>query len=295
MAAPPMLWRIRLRAPADAVSRIEDLLATECMAVSSFVDDGPDVEAATDWRVEGIAGARPDPESLKQRLAAALDPLGLEAPAAVIEPLPPRDWVAENLKDFPPLRVGRYVVHGSHVPAPVGAIAIRLDAGPAFGSGEHLSTAGCLSVLDRLARRRRFRRPLDMGCGSGILALAMAKTWRVPVIAADIDGEAVAATARNARLNGVGGLVRTARGPGYRVPAVQRGGPYDLICANILATPLCQMAADLDRHLARPGVAVLSGFFDRDGPRIAARHRPFGLNLIRRETIDGWQTAVLAR
>ncbi|MFQ5765960.1 MAG: 50S ribosomal protein L11 methyltransferase, partial [Rhodospirillales bacterium] len=282
--------------PAAAVSPIEDVLARDCMAVSSFLDEGAG-RAGGALRVEGVTGAEPDPKSLAKRLAKALGGLGLEAPAVEIEPLPPRDWVAENLKDFPPLRVGRYFIHGSHVPgpAPSGSVAIRLDAGTAFGSGEHPSTAGCLRALDRLARERRFRRPLDMGCGSGILALAMAKTWRVPVVASDIDDRAVGATALNARVNGVRPLVRTARGPGYRAPAVQRGGPYDLVCANILAGPLCRMAGDLDRCLARPGVAVLSGFLDRDGPRVVARHRPFGLSLVRAVTIDGWRTVVLAR
>ncbi|MBT5897497.1 MAG: methyltransferase domain-containing protein, partial [Rhodospirillaceae bacterium] len=146
---------------------------------------------------------------------------------------------------------------------------------------------------------RRFQRPLDMGCGSGILALAMAKTWRVPVVASDIDPESARVTRLNARQNGVGPLVRAVCGRGYRSQAVARSGPYDLIVANILARPLIKMAGDLVRHL-RParqggGTAILSGLLARDARWVAAAHEAWGLRLNRTMVHDGWATLVLSR
>ena len=289
MADAPTLWRIEVKAAEDAVATVEAALAPQCIAVSAFID-----AASGRWRVEGIAGAEPDHEALAARLAEAFAARG-PAPPATVEPLAPRDWVGDNLAGFPPLTVGRFHIRGSHVAGlpPAGAILLRLDAGQAFGTGEHASTKGCLIALDRLGRARRFRRPLDLGCGSGILALAMAKAWRVPVVAADIDADAVRVAEVNARLNGVARLVRVARGPGYRVPAIAAGAPYDLIVANILARPLAAMAGDLARHLSPSGVAVLAGLLARDVNWVMAAHRPFGLSLGRMLVLDGWATLVL--
>ena len=249
------------------------------------------------WRVEGFTGAEPDQQALTHAFAKAAGNTGIVPPVPKIDLVPPRDWVAENLADFPPVSVGRYFIHGSHFNGapPAGSVALQLDAGSAFGSGEHPSTAGCLMALDRLARERRFRRPLDMGCGSGILTLALAKTWRAPVVACDIDDEAVRMTAANAARNGVTRMVRAWCGAGYRTPAVAKGGPYDLIVSNILARPLKDMAGDLVSTLAPGGVAVLSGLFRRDGRLVIAAHRGRGLWLICTIILSDWITIVMGR
>ncbi len=299
--APPatFLWRIEIRVPQAAVGDFEAALAPRCASVSSFMLDSNDDNS--DWRIEGFTGAEPDKDALARAFAKTAKACGIGTPKAKIELVPPTDWLAENLADFPPRRIGRYFFHGSQdeSPPPAGAVAIRLDAGAAFGSGEHPSTAGCLMALDRLARARRYRRPLDMGCGSGILTLAMAGTWKVPVVACDIDPEAVRVTAGNARNNGKitggGGRVRAVCGPGYRTPAVRDGAPYDLICANILTRPLCDMANDAARLLDRPGVMILSGLVERDAMRVIQRHRAHGLNLMRTLTLEGWITLVMGR
>ena len=296
------LWRIEIRVPRAAVGDFEAALEPRCASVSSFMLDSDDDES--DWRIEGFTGAEPDREALARLFAKTAGTCGIETPKAKIQLVPPTDWLAENLIDFPPRRIGRYFIHGSHDSQgegapPAGSVAITLDAGAAFGSGEHPSTAGCLMALDRLARGRSFRRPLDMGCGSGILTLAMAGTWKAPVVACDIDPEAVHVTARNAKNNGRitdgGRRVRAVHGPGYRTPAVQGGGPYDLICANILTRPLCHMAKDAARLLDRPGVILLSGLVERDAMRVIQRHRAHGLSLIRTLTLSGWITIVMGR
>lgn len=296
MTARTFLWQIEVRVPSGAAGAFQDALAPFCMAVSAFAEtdtDDPDGY----WRVDGITGAEPDQKAITQALGKTARRLGMEPPEPRIELQPPRDWVAENLADFPANRIGRYFIHGSHFEGrlPPGLVTIRLDAGTAFGSGEHPSTAACLAVLDRLAKAKKIFRPLDMGCGSGILSLAMAKTWKVPVIACDIDAEAVRVTAQNARLNGVGRLVRARTGPGYLTPVVAQGGPYDLITANILARPLCRMASAAAGALAKGGAIVLSGLLERDAPQVIARHRAHGLKLVRALTIEGWITIVMGR
>src|SRR3954451_19540265 len=141
-----------------------------------------------------------------------------------------RDWLAENRRAFPPQRIGRFLIHGSHWhgAVPPSAIAIEIDAATAFGPGEHASTHGCLLALEALARRRRFRRPLDIGTGSGILAIAAGKRLHRRVIAGDIDPEAVRVARHHARRNGLAGRIRTVRAAGYRSRALRRSD-YDLI------------------------------------------------------------------
>jgi ribosomal protein L11 methyltransferase len=213
--------------------------------------------------------------------------------------LPERDWLAENRRAFPPLRIGRFLVHGSHWPGPdrrggrpAGAIAIEIDAATAFGTGEHPSTRGCLLALDSLARRRRFERPLDIGTGSGILAIAAAKRLRRPVLASDVDCAAARVAAHHVRRNGLAGRVRVVCAPGYRSRALRRAR-YDLIFANILARPLALMARDLGRAIRPGGIAVLAGLLKRQEALVLAAHRAQGLALERRLVIDGWSTLIL--
>ncbi len=292
MNEPTFLWRLEVVVPGTASDAVATLFDAHCIAVTEFET----AEDSGEWRVEGFCGAEPDRESLEREVIntcarAGVAPLG----ALRCELVPPRDWLAENMAAFPPVRIGRYFIHGSDFtdPPPACSIPIKLDPGTAFGSGEHASTAGCLAMIERLAKQARISRPLDMGCGSGILSIAMAKTWRVPVLASDIDDEAERVTRFNARRNGVQPLVRAVSGPGYRSRAVSQAAPYDLIVANILARPLISMAGDLARHLAPGGWAVLSGLLERDGRRVLAAHQAHGLRLAHWSPRDGWLTLAL--
>ncbi|MBL6942691.1 MAG: 50S ribosomal protein L11 methyltransferase [Rhodospirillales bacterium] len=265
------------------------------MAISTQMLDSDDDGSL--WNIEGFSDAEPDEQAILRALAKTARSNGIPPPPAKIDLVPPKDWVAGNLADFPPIAVGRYFIHGTHFDGkpPAGAMALKLDAGPAFGSGEHPSTAGCLTVLDQLARRHQFRNMLDMGCGSGILTIAMAKTWRVPLVACDIDDEAARVTAANAVRNGVGNLVRACFGPSYRTPDVAKARPYDLIVANILARPLRVMAGDLACALAPGGVTVLSGLLKRDARLVLNAHRDRGLTLVRTVLIGDWATIVMRK
>jgi ribosomal protein L11 methyltransferase len=291
---PPLLprtptWRTSLTVPAARAGAFADLLGDSCDAVSSE-SDRPGL-----WRVTGYAAEPPDRPALETRAALLAAALGLAAPAISIDRLEPADWLADSLAGFPPIRVGRFHIRGSHVsePAPPGGIDLLVDATIAFGTGEHPTTAGCLLALERLARGgRRPARILDMGCGTGILAVAAAKLFRRPVLAADISADAVAVARHTALANRVGGLVRVVRSDGYRAE-VMRGRPYDLILANILARPLVGMAGSLAAALAPGGAAVLSGLLAHQERLVATAHRARGLRPAGRIEIGVWPTLVM--
>jgi len=283
------VWRVLARVRgADAATAVLALLDDLAGALSAFEI------VEQEWRVE----AYPPSSVLSPALAAELALAAAAAGGTLVEigegQLPDRDWLAENQLAFPPLRVGRFFIYGSHHRGrvPAGAIGIMLDAATAFGTGEHPSTRGCLMALDRLARRHRFRRPLDVGTGTGILAVAAAKLLHRRVLASDIDRGAVRVARHNVARNGVAGLVRVSGADGYRDRAIRKL-PYDLILSNILARPLALLARDLVRTLMPGGRAVLSGLLRRQEPIVLAPHRGCGIVLERRLVIDGWSTLVL--
>ena len=278
---------------AEAAVEIAALLDELAGAVSAFevhAGDGP----AAEWRVEAYPATPLLDPGLEIRLSLAAAAAGGALIEISQQRLRERDWLGETLRAFPPLRIGRFFIHGSHWrgAVPAGTTAIEIDAASAFGTGEHATTAGCLRALDALARRRRFQAPLDIGTGSGILAIAAAKTLHRRVLASDIDPESVRVAGRHTRRNGLSGQVRVVQGAGYRSRTVRRRR-YDLIFANILARPLAAMASDLKRALAPGGRAVLSGLLRRQEAMVLAAHRAQGLALERRIVIDGWSTLVL--
>ena len=259
---------------ADAANAVFALLDDNADAVSAFET------APEEWRVEAYRQSPLLDAELGAQLALAAAAAGGTLAEFGEESLPARDWLAENQLSFPPLRVGRFFVYGSHHDGkvPAGAIGIAIDAATAFGTGEHPSTRGCLLALERLARRRQFHRPLDIGTGTGILSIAAAKLLHRKVLAGDIDPRAICVARHNAACNGVRGLVQSRNAPGYRDRLIRRSR-YDLILSNILARPLAVMAADLARRLAPDGRAVLSGLLRWQEPIVLAPHRGCGIVL----------------
>ncbi len=264
----------------------------------ALVTGGPTPEALVPWQL--YLGEAPEPEELDRLVELAKETAGIRATLIYsLDKLPDIDWVAESQRSLPPITAGRFRIRGSHVvePAPPGAFDLLIDANAAFGTGRHETTRGCLLALQDIAKRRPVTKPvtriLDMGCGSGVLAMAAAKLWPCRVLGVDNDAPSLEVAAANLRANAVADSVYLLLSDGFRDAAVRQAGPYDLILANILAEPLCRMAQDLSRHLAPGGLAVLSGLLIGQERPIISRYRAAGLVLERRYHLGDWSTLVL--
>lgn len=213
------------------------------------------------------------------------------------EDVPDIDWVTHSLEGLKPVRASRFVVHGSHdrVKRRIGDIAIEIDAGLAFGTGHHGTTSGCLEMIDRVVRQRRPRNALDLGTGSAVLAIALAKLARTPVLATDIDPVATRVATANVRLNQVTALVETATATGFHHPVFARRAPFDLIVANILARPLMRLAPEMAGHLAPGGSLILSGILDRQRDAVIAAYVGQRFRHVRTFWRQGWVTLHLKR
>jgi len=206
-----------------------------------------------------------------------------------------KNWVAESLLALKPIAAGRFVVHGGHdrgCAAP-NRIAIEIEAALAFGTGHHGSTRGCLLALDRLSKRAKAKRILDLGTGSGVLAIAAARAFRRRVLASDIDASAVRIARDNARLNGSAAWVRVCRANGVAAADIRAGAPFDIVFANILLAPLQRLAAPLTRIVAPRGRLLLSGLLNAQAATARAAYPHFTLE--RRIALEGWTTLVLRR
>lgn len=294
---PQSFWAVRLECPHDQCFTFENVLADIAIAVSSYeVDEHAKPEAV--WGVEGLFADEPYEGDIVARIALVAEAHNLPEPKFRIEHIPARDWLKESYESFVPLLAGRFHISGDHIvtPPPHGVLALKLNAATAFGSGEHESTFGCLLALTALSKRKLGQGGLlDLGCGSGILALAMAKAWRRKVLASDIDPEAVRVAALNVRRNQEHTFVRTVLSDGLTSPGIRRRGPFALVTANILARPLCRMAAGL-AHLLRPGGRlIMAGLLSRQEAMVLAAYRMKRLKLERRIVLNGWTTLVLRR
>jgi ribosomal protein L11 methyltransferase len=222
--------------------------------------------------------------------------------------------VRKSLEGLAPVEAGRFVVHGAYHRAHVRAnrIGIEIEAALAFGTGHHGTTHGCLLALDRIMKGRRRKRDksalstlarkrqrravvLDIGTGTGVLAIAAAKTLRRPVLASDIDARAVTIARDNARINRVGAVLRVVHAAGLQAAPFRARAPYGLIFANILLDPLKALATPMARLVAANGQIVLSGLLAAQAGAALASYRARGLALVRRITLEGWATLVLVR
>lgn len=277
--------------PEAALEAFEAALSTACTTVGFFLAD----EARRVWRLEGVRDVPEGDGTLQSALALAAAATGVD-PALHRAPVEAEGWLVRTQAAFPDQRVGRrFLVRGTHSGmVEHSRITLTLDAGVAFGSGEHGSTRGCLRAFEIVARRKPCR-ILDLGTGSGILAMAAAKLLRRPVLATDIEPWSIRVARENAAANGVGRLVRVKLADGWRDPAIDRAAPYDLVFANILARPLCRMARDLAAHLAPGGTAILAGLLDEQRRLVLAAHRRRGLVLAGTLNEGAWATLILRK
>ena len=282
-------WRMRIALPEEAARRAMNILADRFaeLPVAAFEEGGT-------WTVEVSFASGAERKAV---LAALRDTVGEPVRDATFEKTQTKDWVAASLAGLPPVRVGRFVVHGAHDRGKVGAnqIGIEIEAALAFGTGHHGTTRGCLVAIERLGKARRPRRVLDIGTGSGVLAIAAARAFRRPVAAGDFDPVAVATARANARVNRAASFVRVVRAAGVDALAIRAAAPYELVLANILLPVLQRLARPLRVLLAKRAVVVLSGLLPVHANAVLAAFRTQGLTLVRRETMQGWTTLTLAR
>ena len=293
-----------VRSKADAASFVASLVADESTArrltdvLAESLDPADTVCTAferTDrrWQIDLHFRVRPVAAALRMLIAQA----GSKALAKQlrIERLPPRNWVRHSLVGLRPVTAGPFVIHGAHDRdrVPPHCIAIQIEAATAFGTGHHGTTRGCLLALDAIARHRKPRHILDLGTGSGILAVAAAKLLHRPVLASDIDARSTAAARANATLNGVGGLITAIHAADLRSSEIVRRAPFDLVMANILLRPLQRLAAPLARQLTPNARLVLSGILSAQQSATISAYRSQGLMLERSFSVDGWSTLVM--
>lgn len=247
------------------------------------------------WDVTLHFSEPPDREALASLVADTLSPA--VASTLRLETVAAKDWVKSSLQGLAPVVAGRFVVHGGHDRYRVAhnQLGIEIEAGLAFGTGHHATTRGCLLLLDDVLRAARPRRVLDLGCGTGVLAIAAAKALRHPIFASDIDARSVVVARDNARHNGVGNLVEFVCATGFSAQAFAARAPFDLVMANILANPLKNLAGPMRSHLAHGGLAILSGLLRHQAAGVVAIYRAKGFVLLRRLDLDGWSSLLMAR
>ena len=308
-----------------------EFLETICTSISYFeAYDNKTIDSRPEdlWQIDAYLEEEPDYAYITQKIAEISSHHDIAMPMVTIEPVDEIDWVSEVQKSFVPIHAGRFFIHDSVFAdkKPENSINIEINAGRAFGTGEHETTSNCLKTLSELSgatfnvipdedevfdrgscEDKLLRSPvaplcglpgmtqnvLDMGCGSGILAIAMAKMGMERVIAADLDEQAVLVTQENAKLNNVKLLVEQSNG--YKSIFIAEHAPYQLITANILATPLIEMANDASQHLAKNGILILAGFLKDQLASVLAAHQQQGLTLVKEICAENWPVLVMKK
>ena len=245
------------------------------------------------WDVTVHFAEAPDQALVRELVASAA---GNEVAEAIsFDTVEAKDWVRASLEDLVPVPAGRFVVHGQHDRSrvPPNKIGIEIEAALAFGTGHHGTTRGCLLLLDHVLKAYQPRRVLDLGTGTGVLAIAAAKALHDQVLASDIDPSSVRVARENARLNETGALITTVCATGFSAPQFAQKGPFDLVLANILANPLRQLAAPMARHLAPSAMVILSGLLTPQAAGVIAAYRARGLVPLRHLRIEGWSSLLL--
>lgn len=268
---------------------LQDLIEPLPNALSLFEEPGEG------WRIQSYYDSEEDAKAASQVLEAAL---GEPPPPVTIAPVPDVNWVALSQAALPPVTAGRFTVHGSHDAYRVGRGpgAILIDAGEAFGTAHHATTYGCLLAIDRLTRRRNYSDVLDLGCGSGVLSIAVARALPgARIMASDLDVQSVAVAAANIATNRAGARISAIVASGLNHPRLRTPQSYDLLIANILAAPLIMLAGDIARATKPGGHVILSGLLTHQAREVTAAYRGHGFYLEDHSRIVGWSTLVLRR
>jgi ribosomal protein L11 methyltransferase len=278
----PPLWKASVALAKAEAADVAAALELGADAQAVLIAEEPFADGAV---VEALFTEEPDAAYLSR----------IAGRTITVAPLPDQDWIRLSQEGLPPVRAGRFFVYGAHDAGtvPHGVIPMKIEAGLAFGTGHHETTALCLGALSTIARERAFRNVLDLGCGTGLLAIGAAKLWKRPVLASDIDPVAVEVTRDNARANGVAPLVRAVTADGLTNPILANAVPYDLLIANILAGPLTQLAPSIIRSLAPGAVLLLSGLLTNQEKLVTSFYR--SLRYVGARRAGPWSALVLEK
>lgn len=281
-------WRLTCPSALDTIEIFADTLESHVLSVGWFETENPAI-----WMVEATVREEPNLTFLQSLIKEVANQHHLTVPQLHSEKLPDADWLEQTWKNFPPLEIANFYIYGSHAKGeiPAGLIGMEINAATAFGSGEHETTTGCLQTLCEFEKAGlQFIKPLDMGCGSGVLAMAIAKLWQILVLAVDNDPESVRVAEQNAITNNCSSLIQTLCNEGFEGDVVQKQAPFDLIVANILAGPLCHMARDMVENATNGGRIVLSGLLTRQVDEVVAAYESAGATLDSVKKVGDWAT-----
>jgi len=291
----PQLSTVRILCQSSQLSLVEEAFTEEAAALSILEPD--DKGSVT---IEALYEGTPDATALHAKLALLANVTGGPALTFEIIPVGNLDWIKKVCENFEPLPIARWTIFGAAFRAsiPDDTLGLQIDATSAFGTGEHPTTRGCLIMLDKLLKKHAHAKNwtmLDMGCGSGILAMAFAKATQGRALGIDMDEQSVAIARHNLESNGLESCVRIETGLGYANPLIAQTGPYDLIMANVFARPLCEMAKDLKTSLRCGGHAILSGILNKQANAVVSAHRQQGLRLLHTMRLGEWSVLALHR
>ncbi|MBN9412860.1 MAG: 50S ribosomal protein L11 methyltransferase [Candidatus Paracaedimonas acanthamoebae] len=289
-----MLYKLEFHCKKTHIILFEEILGEDHLGVSTFEQkENPD-----QWHIEVLFDFSPNLQVLNYLFKETSEKEGIETPHLSLSLVPEIDWLSENRKAFPPLTIGNFYVYGSHheEPIPQGKISFKIDAATAFGTGQHATTQGCLLALEKLKEEKYAPlNPLDLGCGTGILGMAIARLFNINVTMSDNDIEAVEKATSNVFENDLKSQVTCYLSEGFQSEILKNKALYDLITANILADPLILLASDMDRYVSEKGIIILSGLLATQAEAVGNAYKAFSFKEIDRYPIDEWMTLVLKK
>jgi ribosomal protein L11 methyltransferase len=289
----PNIWEIVVELPSrQGLADFEAALENITIGISSL-----EVPGTPKWRLTGYCMDEPSRPQVESLLLGTRKGIQNEISSLEIRLVEERDWVAETEQSLGPIHVGPYFVHGSHVITlpPTNSIAIRIDAGMAFGTGNHETTRGCLWAIEHLYIEDGPRKPVDVGTGSGILAIALAKRFGIRVVAGDNDPVAIDVAVENARINGVSESISFHVSEGLSDVAIQASIPFDLVIANIVANPLIEMTGEISQAIAPEGHVILSGILSEQAEEVLNHYQQHGFTFDDRLIENEWETLILSK
>ena len=286
------MWLVRILCSLEESFALSLVFEESADTVSSY-----EVSDDNHWAIEAIYYNHPDIDDLENQFYAMAIACGIKCPQINVDILPEKDWLSENQKSFPPIAVAGFFIHGSHIQPeiPEGHTVLLINAATAFGTGSHETTSGCLEAIHEISKHTQVKNPLDLGCGTAILAMATAKTFNCKVTAVDNDPEAIEVSKLNLERNSMSHMVNAFVNDGMQGQAIQSIAPFDLIVANILAGPLIEMAQSIVQNIEENGYLILSGILNTQAGSVKDPYFKHGMGLVDEFQRNDWTILIMQK